>query len=91
MNKYIWVFNKYLEIKTDLVNNFKEVFKRQQYYTHKYRGNLLTDINVAIDITPHNTKIIQIFVRRDGYWVKDRIEFDSKQIIDHNVKHNFYD
>ena len=91
MSKYLWVFNKYLVIKSDLVNNFKEVFRRQHYYTHKYRGNRFTDINVAIDITPNNTKIIQIFVRKDGYWIKDRIEFDSKRVIDHDVKHNFYD
>lgn len=87
----MWVFHKYLEIKSDLVNNFKEVFNRQQYYTHKYRGNVTTDINVAIDITPERTKIIQIFVRRDGYWIKDRIEFDSKEVLNHDITHNFYD
>jgi hypothetical protein len=91
MNKHIWVFNKYLEIRADITENFKEVFKRQHYYTHKYRGDRYTDINVAIDITPNNTKIIQIFIRKDGFWIKDRIEFTSKEIIDHHVKHNFYD
>lgn len=87
----MWVFNKYLSIKADLVNNYKEVFNRQRYYTHKYRGDRFTDINVAVDITPNSTKIIQIFVRKDGYWIKDRIEFDRTGIIAHDVKHNFYD
>lgn len=91
MKDYTWVFNKYLQIKQDLVNNFRDVFRRQHYYTHKYRGNRTIDINVSIDITPHNTKIIQIFVRRDGIWIRDRIEFDSSQIIENNIKHNFYD
>ena len=31
------VFNKYLEIKQDLVNNLSTIFNRQHYYTHKYR------------------------------------------------------
>lgn len=86
-----WVFNKYLVIKADLVNHFKDVFNRQHYYTHKYRGNRYTDINVAIDITPNKTKLIQIFVRRNGYWIRDRIEFDSQEIITHDVTHNLYD
>lgn len=88
---YRWVFYKYLQIKQDIVNNFKEVFYRQHYYTHKYRGNRNTDINVGIDITPNNTKVVQIFVRKDGYWIRDRIEFDSKEVIEHDIKHNFYD
>lgn len=87
----MWVFNKYLEIKHDLEANFQDIFKRQHYYTHKYRGNIDTDIHVGIDIGPDSTKIVQIFVRKDGYWVRDRIEFDSKEIIDHNLTHNFYD
>jgi hypothetical protein len=90
--EYSWVFNKYLEIKNDLVNNFKEVFNRQKYYSRKYRGNKYCDINVAIeDVTPNKTKLIQIFVRRDGFWVRDRIEFNSERLISHDITHNFYD
>lgn len=83
------VFDKYLEIKLDIINNLKDVFNRHHYYTHKYTGNELTDINVAIDITPEKNKLIQIFVRHKGYWVRDRIEFNSKGIVDIDIKRNF--
>jgi hypothetical protein len=36
------VFNRYLEIKQDLLINLKEVFYKQHTYTHKYRGNFNT-------------------------------------------------
>lgn len=85
------VFYKYLEIKQDLLNNLREVFNRQNYYSKKYRGNILTDINVAIDITPEGNKMIQIFIRHDGYWIKDRVEFNREGIVNSIVKHNFYE
>jgi hypothetical protein len=69
------VFNKYLEIKQDLINNLNEVFNRKEHYTKKYRGNLLTDINVSIDYGPYNEKIIQIFVRHGDYWIRDIIKY----------------
>jgi len=90
-NKSNWVFQKYLTIRQDLTNNFKEIFNRQHYYTHKYRGDLNTDINVGIDVTPNKNKLVQIFVRKDGYWIRDRIEFNDREIIEHDIKHNFYD
>lgn len=86
------VFNKYLEIKQDLINNLSEVFSKQHTYTHKYRGNITTDINVALDFGPRNEKIIQIFVRAQGKWIKDvltilqgRIEND---VIKTNIDYN---
>ena len=83
------VFNKYLSIKQDLYSNLKKVFNRQHYYTHKYRGNEFTDINVAIDITPERNKMVQIFVRHKDYWIKDRVEFNSQGIVSIDIKKNF--
>lgn len=69
------VFNKYLTIKQDLINNLEDVFNRQNYYTKKYRGNANTDINVGIDVGPYNIKIIRIFVRHGDDWIRDTIEY----------------
>lgn len=72
------VFNKYLEIKQDLVNNIPKIFNRQLTYTKKYRGNMVTDINVGfypIDYTYH---AVQIFVRHGGAWIRDIMVFDGK-------------
>lgn len=85
------VFNKYLEIKQDIINNLKIVFNKQHTYTHKYRGNLLTDINVSLDYGPRNEKIIQIFVQHDGKYINDRLSFQNGEYYESTVKTNLYD
>lgn len=82
------VFNKYLEIKQDLVNNLKDVFNKSHTYTHKYRGNLLTDINVSLDYGPNNEKIIQIFVRHKDIYIKDVLTFKGGEHYESVIKTN---
>ena len=85
------VFNKYLEIKQDLVNNLNTIFNRQHYYTHKYRGNILTDINVSLDFGPNNDKIIQVFVRHKNKWIRDVLTIRTNGEYYSEVKTNIYD
>ena len=85
------VFYKYLEIKQDLVNNLKDVFLRVNYYTHKYRGNLHTDINVAISENEIKDQKVQIFVRHGGLYVKDVMVYNSKGLKDSFILTNIYD
>lgn len=85
------VFYKYLEIKQDLMNNLNEVFLRQNYYSKKYRGNLHTDVNVAISENEMREQKVQIFVRHKGYYVKDVMIYDSKGLKNSFVKTNIYD
>jgi len=82
------VFNKYLTIKQDLINNLDEVFNKQHTYTHKYRGNLITDINVSLDYGANNEKIIQIFVRNNNKWIRDRLSIFGGRIYDSEIKTN---
>lgn len=82
------VFDKYLEIKQDLISNLGDIFNRQHTYTHKYRGNLLTDINVALSVTEDNKKVIQIFVRNNGLYIRDRLIYDNNGIIKSEIKTN---
>jgi len=82
------IFNKYLEIKQDLVFNIKDVWNRKNYYTKKYRGNMLTNINVAVEYTTDGNKKLQIFVEHDKRWVRDVLIFNSKGIVSSNVKMN---
>lgn len=85
------VFYRYLEIKQDLINNLRDVFNRQNYYTRKYRGNVNTDISVIVDTTPDKNKVLQIFIRHDGKWIRDRIVFNSKGIVKTEIRNNLYD
>jgi hypothetical protein len=82
------VFNKYLEIKQDLLENLNEVFNKQHTYTHKYRGNITTDVNVALEYGPRNERIIKIFVRADGKWIKDVLSIFGGRIDDSTIKTN---
>lgn len=85
------VLNKYREIKQDVINNLKDIFNRQHYYTHKYRGNRITDVNVSLDEAADNLKIIQIFVRHRGQWIKDVIEFNGSGYFQSTTKTNIDD
>lgn len=85
------LFHKYMEIKQDLINHLNEVFLRANYYTHKYRGTMFYDINVAIsenDIREHK---VQIFVRKDGLYIKDIMTYDSKGLKESKIITNVYD
>jgi len=82
------VFNRYLEVKQDLVNHLYEVFNKQHTYTHKYRGNLITDINVALSYGAKNEKVIQIFIRHKEKWIKDVLSIYDGVILDSNITTN---
>lgn len=60
---------KYQEIYQDLlVENVADLVNRQEYYTRKYRGNRMNDVNVGIWTLPHDSFIVQIFLRnKTGY------------------------
>lgn len=85
------VFYKYLEIKQDLINNLNEVFLKTHYYTHKYRGNLNTDVNVAISENELKEHKVQIFVRHKGMYIKDVMTYDRSGLKDSIIKTNIYD
>lgn len=85
------VFYKYLEIKQDLINNLRDVFLRTNYYTHKYRGNINTDINVAISENEIKEQKVQIFVRHEGIYIKDIMVYNSKGLKDSFIITNMYD
>lgn len=49
-------------IETDILDNQHEVIHRQDYYTTKYRGDILNDINVGIFLNDSLEVVIQIYV-----------------------------
>lgn len=82
------VFNKYLEIKQDIMSDLKQVFLRPNYYTKKYRGNLETDIHVGISENDYNEHLVQIFVRHKGIWIRDKMIYNSKGLKNSYIKTN---
>ena len=82
------VFNRYLEIKQDLINNLNDVFNKSHTYTHKYRGNYTTDVNVSLNYGPLNERVIQIFIRAHGLWIKDVLSILNGRIVESTIKTN---
>jgi len=82
------IFNKYLEIKQDLINNLREVWNRQNYYSKKYRGNEITDIRVGIMETTEGNKELLIFVQNNKKWIRDVLIFNRKEILDSRITSN---
>ena len=84
------VFNKYLEIKKDIMANLPDVFNRANYYTHKYRGNVLLDVHVGVGLAQDDPskKEVQIFVRFKGFYIKDNLIYNNKEYFDSTIKTN---
>jgi hypothetical protein len=72
------IFTKYLEIKQDVVNNIPSIFNRQLTFSRKYRGNMLTDINVGFYLLEYQNHAVQIFIRHNNHWIKDVMVFNNK-------------
>ena len=68
--------NKYNEIEQHIIDNQKDIFNMYNYYTKKWRGNRLNDINVGMFIGNNNIPTVQIFVRNKTGYIKSHILFN---------------
>ena len=82
------IFNKYLEIKQDLIGNLRDVWNRRNTYIRKYRGNEKTNINVAVTNTEEGNKLLQIFVGYEKLWIKDVLIFNSQGLVSSKITTN---
>ena len=83
------LFNKYLEIKQDLMNNLQDIPNRTNYYSKKYRGDIVTDINVGLGVGENGKDYtIQIFLRHKELYIKDNIKYNLKGLFSSTIKSN---
>lgn len=68
--------NKVAEIENHIVENQKDIFNLYNYYTHKWRGNRLNDLNVGVFIGDGNIPTVQIFARNKTGYLKKHILFN---------------
>lgn len=80
--------NKYKEIKKDIIDNLNEVFLREYYYTHKYRGDINNDINVSIQTEDTEHKKIQIYLNNQEGYIKDTITVYNPKKYDSVINSN---
>ncbi len=67
--------NKYKEIEQNIIDNQKDIYNMYNYYTKKWRGNRLSDINVGLFLGDGNVPTVQIFVRQKNEYIKSHILF----------------
>jgi len=65
-------------IRRDLINNQKDLFNNQHYYTHKYRSNDRTlDINVGLFRNDNQCLTAQIYVADKYIKIREQLFLDE--------------
>lgn len=80
-------------IHNDLMVNKKDLFFMYNYYTKKYKGDRLNDINVGLFLNDKQMPTAQIFVRNKTGYIKTHLVFNRagtevKEVITLNYKIN---
>lgn len=74
---FINIQDKVAEIEMHIVTNQKDIFNMYNYYTKKWKGSRLNDINVGLFLGDGNIPTVQIFVRNKTGYVKKHILFNK--------------
>lgn len=73
---------KYQQILNDVKENAKDLMLRYEYFTHKYRGTRLEDVNLGVWQEPGYDHTAQIFLRtRENKYIKHTLLFNYKGIL----------
>lgn len=68
----------YSIIEKDIINNQTQIFNMYNYYTKKYRGSRLIDVNVGLFYNEENKPTVQIFVRNKTGYIKTHTVFNRE-------------
>jgi hypothetical protein len=74
---FIDIQNKVAEIENTIIDNQRDIFNMYNYYTHKWRGNRLNDLNVGMFLGDGNIPTVQIFARNKTGYIKKHIMFNK--------------
>lgn len=80
-------------IHNDLVTHKEDLFFMYNYYTKKYKGDRLNDINVGLFLNDKQMPTAQIFVRNKTGYIKTHLVFNRagtqiKEVVTLNYKIN---
>lgn len=81
------IMTTYNKIEKDLIENQSDLFLRYNYFTHKYKGDRLNDINVGLFLNDNLQPVAQIFVRNKSGYIRTHLIMDkaAKTIIDKQI------
>lgn len=75
---FIDIKETYEAIKQDLIDNEKDIFLRYNYFTHKYKGDRLNDVNLGLFLNDDLQPVAQIFVRNKTGHIKTHVIFNKE-------------
>ena len=55
------IMNEYNNIEKDIIDNQKDIFNLYNYYTKKYRGNIIFDRNVGLFLNDNQQFLVFCF------------------------------
>lgn len=74
---FLDVEDKFNAVKQEIITNQREVFYRYEYYTTKFKGNRLNDVNVGLFLDDNQRPVVQIFVRNVNGYMRERLVFNK--------------
>ena len=74
---FINIQDKVSEIEQHIIDHQKDIFNMYNYYTKKWRGDRLNDLNIGLFLGDGNTPTVQIFVRNKTGYIKKHILFNK--------------
>lgn len=74
---YIDIIKKHNEIEQDLLANEKDIFLRYNYFSKKYKGDRLNDVNLGLFMNNYLEPVAQIFVRNKTGYIRTLFTFNS--------------
>ena len=75
---FINIIDTHNTIKQDLINNEKDIFLRYNYFSKKYKGDRLNDINLGLFLNDNLQPVAQIFVRNKTGYIKTHVIFNRE-------------
>lgn len=81
---FLDVQEKFNQVKNEIIENQRDMFNLYNYYTTKFKGNRLNDVNVGLFLDEEQRPVVQIFIRNITGYIRERLVFNNEgtKIID---------
>ena len=83
------VFTLSMEVKKELLSDVDDLLLRQDYFSKKFKGNILSEVFVGYKLNDDRHTVVTIFVQFRKKYIKDEMVFNNRKLIDSVLTSNF--
>ena len=76
------VFTLSMEVKKELLSDVDDLLLRQNYFSKKFTGNILSEVFVGYRLNDDRHTVVTIFVQFRKKYIKDEMVFNNRKLID---------